>query len=82
MIKRTFLFVAILCAMTHVAIAQSDVSVAGLFPIDDQGREVWNFNPDWLFHLGDAEGAEAVVFDDSPSAPSLTSYRNISTTST
>ena len=65
MIKRTFLFVAILCAMTHVAIAQSDVSVAGLFPIDDQGREVWNFNPDWLFHLGDAEGAEAVVFDDS-----------------
>ena len=50
--------------MTHVAIAQSDVSVAGLFPIDDQGREVWNFNPDWLFHLGDAEGAEAVVFDD------------------
>jgi beta-galactosidase len=65
MIKRKFLFVAILCAMTHVAIAQSDVSVAGLFPIDDQGREVWNFNPDWLFHLGDAEGAEAVVFDDS-----------------
>ena len=65
MIKRTFLFVAILCAMTHVAIAQSDVSVAGLFPIDDQGREVWNFNPDWLFHLGDAEGAEAVVLDDS-----------------
>lgn len=65
MIKRTFLIVAILCAMTHVAIAQSDVSVAGLFPIDDQGREVWNFNPDWLFHLGDAEGAEAVVFDDS-----------------
>ncbi|MBR4367899.1 MAG: glycoside hydrolase family 2 [Prevotella sp.] len=65
MIKRTFLFVAILCAMTHVAIAQSDVSVAGLFPIDDQGREVWNFNPDWLFHLGDAEGAEAIVFDDS-----------------
>ena len=65
MIKRTFLFVAILCAMTHVVIAQSDVSVAGLFPIDDQGREVWNFNPDWLFHLGDAEGAEAIVFDDS-----------------
>lgn len=53
-----------LCAMSNVAIAQSDVSVAGLFPIDNQGREVWNFNPDWLFHLGDTEGAETVAFDD------------------
>ncbi|MBR0488829.1 MAG: glycoside hydrolase family 2 [Prevotella sp.] len=64
MIKRTFFIMTMLCAMSNVAIAQSDVSVAGLFPIDNQGREVWNFNPDWLFHLGDTEGAETVAFDD------------------
>ena len=40
-------------------------SVAGLFPIENQGRQVWNFNSDWLFHLGDASGAEQIAFDDS-----------------
>lgn len=43
----------------------SRVSVAGLFPISNQGRQVWNFNPEWRFFLGDAAGAEAANFDDS-----------------
>ena len=43
----------------------AQTSVAGLFPIDDQGREVWNFNPDWRFHLGDVQGAEQTDYDDS-----------------
>jgi beta-galactosidase len=47
------------------AMGESSYSVAGLFPVPQQGREVWNFNPAWRFHLGDVKGAEAKVFDDS-----------------
>ena len=39
-------------------------SIAGLFPLQDCGRKVWNFNTDWRFHRGDVDGAEAVTFDD------------------
>ena len=39
-------------------------SVAGLFPLEDSGRLVWNFNAGWRFHLGDVTGAEAVNYDD------------------
>ena len=45
--------------------AYDETSVAGLFPITNQGRRVWNFNPNWRFHLGDAQGAERMDFDDS-----------------
>ena len=41
------------------------VSVAGLFPIANSGRIVYNFNEGWCFHLGDVAGAEAVGYDDS-----------------
>lgn len=47
------------------ASVSAGTSVAGLFPIADQGRQVWNFNPEWRFHLGDAAGAEKAQFDDS-----------------
>ena len=40
-------------------------SVAGLFPMANSGRLVYNFNQGWRFHLGDAKGADAVAFDDS-----------------
>ena len=40
-------------------------SVAGLFPLEGSGRVIYNFNDGWRFCLGDAEHAEAVVFDDS-----------------
>lgn len=50
--------------LTLTAYAE-EVSVAGLFPLNDSGRKVWNFNPEWRFHLGDVKGAEAVAFDDS-----------------
>ena len=39
-------------------------SVAGLFPLANSGRLVWNFNAGWRFHLGDVAGAEAKDFDD------------------
>lgn len=42
----------------------SDVSVAGLYPITNQGRQIWNFNTHWRFHLGDVAHAQNLVFDD------------------
>ena len=50
--------------LTVVAVAQP-TSVAGLFPLEGSGRVIYNFNEGWHFHLGDAEGAEAVAYDDS-----------------
>lgn len=44
--------------------AADETSVAGFFPIPNQGRKVWNFNPEWRFHLGDVEGAGQKDFDD------------------
>ena len=42
----------------------AQTSVAGLFPLENSGRLVWNFNSGWRFHLGDATGAETTDFDD------------------
>ena len=47
-----------------ISLAQP-VSVAGLFPLEDSGRLVYNFNEGWCFCLGDVKGAESVAFDDS-----------------
>ena len=43
---------------------KAQTSIAGLFPLQNSGRLVWNFNAGWRFHLGDAAGAEAKDFDD------------------
>ena len=71
MIKRTlFTCISLLFAVYASALPSSLVgdgdrpSVAGLFPLDDSGRLVWNFNAGWCFHLGDVAGAEAKDFDD------------------
>jgi beta-galactosidase len=42
----------------------AQTSVAGLFPLENSGRLVWNFNAGWRFHLGDVNGAETVDFND------------------
>ena len=46
-------------------IPSSAQSVAGLFPLEGSGRVIYNFNDGWHYLLGDAEGAEAVDYDDS-----------------
>lgn len=55
----------LLCVAVTLANAGNDTSVAGFFPIENQGRQVWNFNPEWRFHLGDVANAGAKDFDDS-----------------
>jgi len=42
----------------------AQTSVAGLFPLEQSGRLVWNFNAGWRFCRGDVAGAERKDFDD------------------
>ena len=62
--KKLFLLLSLFVSLTAVAAVKDAYSVAGLFPLDGSGRVIYNFNQGWRFHLGDAEGAEAVGFDD------------------
>ncbi len=50
---------------SKVHLSQDGVSVAGMYDLPDDGREVWNMSPCWRFHLGDAEGGEQPTLDDS-----------------
>ena len=59
---RRVVLLFILCLIFGTIGAQT--SVAGLFPLENSGRLVWNFNAGWRFHLGDVAGAEAEAFDD------------------
>ena len=43
---------------------KAQTSIAGLFPLQNSGRLVWNFNAGWRFHLGDAQGAQTKDYDD------------------
>lgn len=62
-VKKILVFLVLLLNVT-MAVAFDETSVAGFFPIKDQGREVWNFNPEWRFHLGDIANAETQNFND------------------
>lgn len=59
-ISTVFFTLSVICSF-----AVNGTSVAGFFSIENQGRQVWNFNPQWRFYLGDVVGAEARDFDDS-----------------
>ena len=44
---------------------QPEFSVAGFYPLNQSGREVFDFNVGWRFVKGNVSGAEKVDFDDS-----------------
>jgi beta-galactosidase len=44
---------------------QPAFSVAGFYPMENSGREVFNFNVGWRFKIGDIANAERADFDDS-----------------
>lgn len=56
---------ALLAIIGATRLMAEPTSVAGFFSISNQGRQVFNFNPGWLFALGEKPGAEAANFDDS-----------------
>lgn len=43
---------------------QPTYSVAGFYPLNDTGREVYSLNPAWRFHKGSAPEAYRADFDD------------------
>ena len=59
--RRIVFFILYSLFFSHI-VAQT--SVAGLFPLENSGRLVWNFNAGWRFYMGDVAGAEAKNFDD------------------
>ncbi|MDR0893594.1 MAG: glycoside hydrolase family 2, partial [Mediterranea sp.] len=61
------LFLLLLLLTTNVAAEnyRPETSVAGFIQLPGSGRQVYDFNPGWRFHRGDAAGAEAVTYDDS-----------------
>ena len=57
--------VLLLYLFTILPLYAQPTSVAGLYPVANSGRIVYNFNEGWCFRLGDVVGAEATDFDDS-----------------
>lgn len=59
------LLITLFCLLPLIGQAQTETSVAGFIPLKGSGRQVYNFNPGWRYHKGDAKGAEVIGFDDS-----------------
>ena len=47
------------------AVTPQEISVAGFFPIENSGRQVYDFNNGWRYHLGDVANGGAANLDDS-----------------
>ncbi|MBQ2131875.1 MAG: glycoside hydrolase family 2, partial [Prevotella sp.] len=62
--KNIFLVIGLYCLTTMSALAQP-TSVAGLYPLPDCGRVIYNFNEGWRFHLGDVANGASTHLDDS-----------------
>ena len=62
--KRILSTVIMLLAIAGQVFAM-ETSVAGLYPMANSGRIIYNFNQGWRFMLGDNTGAGAADFDDS-----------------
>ena len=58
--RKLILFICVICGLNTFA----QTSVAGFFPLENSGRQVWNFNAGWHFHRGDVAGAERQDFND------------------
>jgi beta-galactosidase len=43
----------------------ASISIAGFYPSEGSGRQVYNFNNGWRFMRGDVKDAEKTTFDDS-----------------
>jgi len=53
-----------LLGLMGAIVVQAQTSIAGLFPLENSGRQVWDFNAGWRFHRGDVTGAESRDFND------------------
>ena len=63
--RRTILTTLFLALITLARTSTTpDTSIAGFFPLENSGRQIWSFNPEWRFHLGDVPNAEKADFND------------------
>ena len=44
---------------------QPEISVAGFFPVENSGRQVYDFNPGWRYYRGDVAQGGSLELDDS-----------------
>ena len=67
-VQRTkLILILVLCALTAMGqnpTASPDVSVAGLYPMANSGRMVYQFNEGWRFKLGDVADGASTTLDD------------------
>ena len=64
--RRTILTTLFLALITLASTSTTpDTSIAGFFPLENSGRQIWSFNPEWRFHLGDVPNAGKADFNDS-----------------
>ena len=52
-------------ASPDAPVPPQEISVAGFIPLEDSGRQVYDFNSGWRFHLGDVSDGGAAGLDDS-----------------
>ena len=57
--------VAVSAAKPDAPVTPQEISVAGFMPPGDSGRQIYDFNSGWRFHLGDVTDGGAVALDDS-----------------
>ncbi len=57
--------VAVSAAQPDAPVTPQEISVAGFLPLGDSGRQIYDFNSGWRFHLGDVTDGGAVALDDS-----------------
>ena len=62
--KITFSILFVWLSLSLWAARQPEFSTAGVFRLDNSGREVYSMNPAWRFHKGAVEGAETKEFND------------------
>ncbi|MBR5060620.1 MAG: glycoside hydrolase family 2 [Prevotella sp.] len=62
--NKLFPLTLFLCLSAILNTLAQGTSVAGLYPLKDSGRIIYNFNDGWRFHLGDVKDGENVAFDD------------------
>jgi beta-galactosidase len=64
------IYILLCCLLATLQLSQAkdyqpEFSVAGFYPLENAGREVFNFNAGWRFKTGSIENAWAADFDDS-----------------
>ena len=63
--KPRLFFTAILALCASLSVGAQEFSTAGFFALEGTSRDVFCLNPAWRFFKGDADGAQAPLFDDS-----------------